>query len=256
MCDVRRANRHRSLDRSVGWTARLLVSGLAALVLWILFAATRGRFVWVVDRIDRTLMRPLLAIRSDSLTASARDIDDLTSGWAIHIMRWATFIALVAVKRFRHLLVYLAALATSAFVAQALVHTFQRPRPYGVEILGDWDGFAHPSLPIVALTSTLAGICLTLVPAGRARRWCEAVTLGVLLLVGTARIYLATDHPTDVLFGALLTGMIMVVFFRVLVARNRRSPWSTSAGAPLTSTSTRRGSRPSASRSPTSSASR
>ncbi len=205
------------LERPFGRLDRaLLVAGVAILFMWILFAATRGRFVWVVDRIDRDLMRPLISIRSPSLTRIARGVDQLTSGLAIHLMRWSTFIALVVFKRFRHLLVYLLALATAAFVAQMLVLMFERPRPYGVEILGHWDGFAHPSLPIVALTSTLAGICLTLVPSGRMRRWVELACAGVLGLVGLARIYLAVDHPTDVLFAALMTAMIMVVFFRIL----------------------------------------
>jgi tRNA A-37 threonylcarbamoyl transferase component Bud32/membrane-associated phospholipid phosphatase len=194
----------------------VLVAGLLTLTMWIVFAATRGNLVWAVDKVDRNLMRPLIAIRTPALTHVARAIDELTSGLAIHLIRWGTFIALVCVKRFRHLIVYLAALATAAFVSQTLVDVFQRPRPYGIEILGDWDGFAHPSLPIVALTGSLAGVCLTLVPRGRLRHRVEAGFVAVLALVGLSRVYLATDHPSDVLFAGLLSAMVMVVFFRVL----------------------------------------
>jgi tRNA A-37 threonylcarbamoyl transferase component Bud32 len=204
------------LARPFGRVDRIvLVSGVTILTMWIVFAATRGSMVWVVDKFDRNLMRPLLAIRTPALTDIARGIDELTSGLAIHLIRWGTFIALVAVKRFRHLIVYLAALATAAFVSRTLVDLFQRPRPYGIEILGEWDGFAHPSLPIVALTGSLAGICLTLVPSGRIRHRFELAFVVVLGLVGLSRVYLATDHPSDVLFAGLLTAMVMVVFFRV-----------------------------------------
>src|SRR5215218_9966125 len=190
------------LDRPFGRIDRtVILAGLVILTMWIIFAATRGSLVWIVDKVDRNLMRPLIAIRTPALTHVARAIDQLTSGLAIHLIRWATFIALVAVKRFRHLIVYLAALATAAFVSQLLVNVFQRPRPYGIEILGEWDGFAHPSLPIVALTGTLAGICATLVPKGTLRRRAELVCIVVLGLVGLSRVYLATDHPSDVLFA-------------------------------------------------------
>ena len=51
-------------------------------------------------------------------------------------LRWATVIALLALRRFRHLLVFV-----GSFLAVLLVvrlATVDRPRPYGVDLRGSW----------------------------------------------------------------------------------------------------------------------
>lgn len=192
-----------------------LTVGGVVILIWIVLGLAGDRVVTDVSWLDRRLMEPLLSVRTPWLTNLARDIEDIASPWGIHLMRWTMFAALVAFRRFRHLIVLLVAMATVAFVADVLVELFHRPRPYGVEILGTWRGYSHPSVPVVATTSTLAGICLTLVPKGRPRMIAAWISAGILLLLGTARVYLGADHPSDVLFGAFLTVMIVVLVFRV-----------------------------------------
>ena len=51
-----------------------------------------------------------------------------------------------------------------------LAYIFVWPRPLGVEILGDWTGYASPSRPVAALTVILMGALYSLAPAGRLRR--------------------------------------------------------------------------------------
>lgn len=193
-----------------------LAVGCVVVLTWILVVLTGDGLGGDLALFDRQLMEPLLSIRRPSFTAIARDVEDLASPWSLHVLRWAMFLALVAFRRFRHLLVLLFAMATVAFLADVLVWAFHRPRPYGVEMLGTWRGYAHPSVPIVAMTSTLSGICLTLVPRGRPRLWAASISGLVLLLLATARVYLGTDHPSDVVFGVFLTVMVVVMLFRLL----------------------------------------
>lgn len=193
----------------------LAVGGVVVLT-WIVVALTGEGLGADLAQLDRQLMEPLLSIRSSWLTSVARDVEDLASPWSLHVLRWGMFLALVVFRRFRHLFVLLLAMATVAFVADVLVWAFHRPRPYGVEVLGTWRGYSHPSVPIVAMTSTLCGICLTLVPRGRPRVIAASVGGVVLLLLATARVYLGTDHPSDVVFGVFLTVMLVVLIFRVL----------------------------------------
>lgn len=193
-----------------------LAVGGAVVLTWIVVVLMRGGSNGDLSQLDRRLMEPLLSQRTAGLTAIARDIEDLASPWALHVMRWATFIALVVTRRFRQLLVLLLAMATVAFITDGLVELFHRPRPYGVEILGTWRGYSHPSVPVVALTSTLSGICLTLVPKGRPRLIAASVSAALIFLVATARVYLGSDHPSDVVFAAFLTVLVVVMFFRML----------------------------------------
>ncbi|HVJ98653.1 MAG TPA: phosphatase PAP2 family protein, partial [Acidimicrobiia bacterium] len=125
------------------------------------------------------------------------------------------FAVFIFTRRFRSLIVYLAAVATASFVASGLVELFQRARPDGVEILGRWSGYSHPSLPIVALSSTLCGVCLLQFPKGKPRQIAEVVSGVVIVAVGLSRIYLGSDHPSDVVFGALLTVTIVAIVCRV-----------------------------------------
>jgi tRNA A-37 threonylcarbamoyl transferase component Bud32 len=90
-------------------------------------------------------------------------------------------------------------------------------RPTGVDVLGRWRGYAHPSQPLADLALVMAGVTYTLLPKGRWRSWGKigaGLTLGSL---AAAQLYLAVDHPTDV-FGALVMGWALpVVALRLAV---------------------------------------
>ena len=89
------------------------------------------------------------------------------------------------------------------------------PEVDGIEILGSWNDFAFPSLPIASLTMTLVGIAYVLVPAGRHRRYVLLSVSGVVAAVGSARIYLAVDRLTDGLAAAILAATTAVLVFRI-----------------------------------------
>jgi tRNA A-37 threonylcarbamoyl transferase component Bud32/membrane-associated phospholipid phosphatase len=193
---------------------RLALCG-AVLLVYIILLSVQGSALWL-DRVDRWLQQPIIDARTAWLTDIAEAVEKLASPWAIHIMRWTAFAVFILTRRFRSLIVFLAALATASFVASGLVELFGRARPYGVEILGRWSGYSHPSLPIVALSSTLCGVCLLQFPRGKPRQIAEVVSGFVIVAVGLSRIYLGSDHPSDVVFGVLLTVTIVAIVCRVL----------------------------------------
>jgi hypothetical protein len=91
-----------------------------------------------------------------------------------------------------------------------------RMRPAGIEVLGSWEGYSHPALPVVGLSLTLTIAVVILVPAGR---WRGRAGLAAAVIVGllvVARAYAAIDHPSDDA-AALVTGAALpLVALRLL----------------------------------------
>ena len=88
------------------------------------------------------------------------------------------------------------------------------PRPYGVPIIGRWDGYSAPSPAVLTATFLLmAGVYCLVVP-GRPRSVAKAVVAAVVAAFCLSRLYLAVDHPDDVLFGVALGVAIPVAAFR------------------------------------------
>jgi hypothetical protein len=72
-----------------------------------------------------------------------------------------------------------------------------------------------PSLPVTLLSAFLVSTLYSLVPAGRARTIGKAVVVGLLLVTGLSRLYLAQDHPIDVLAGVILGVTFPLAMFRL-----------------------------------------
>ena len=102
----------------------------------------------------------------------------------------------------------------------AIDDLLQRPRPYGVEILGGWTGFAMPSLPLAVLATFLINTVYSTVPAGRSTQLGQARG-GHRSASGTvSRLYLAQDALTDALFGVVIG--ITVTLGRLPAVRSQR----------------------------------
>jgi hypothetical protein len=93
----------------------------------------------------------------------------LASRWTVRILRLGTLVALVGVRRWRHLFVFLGSVIAVELVAYQLSLLLARPRPVGIKIIGSWAGFSMPSYPVAALAVTLVGMAYALLPAGRGR---------------------------------------------------------------------------------------
>lgn len=167
-------------------------------------------------RSDVAVLRAIERLRSDTLTAVMADLHALGSVWTVRILRWGTLAALLVLRRFRHLFVFLGITLVVTAVTATSALVVGRMRPLGVEIIGLWDGYAHPSTPVVALGLSLMGVLYTLVPAGRWRnraKWMAGAPMAALCL---SRLYLGVDHPSDILVALVIGMAVPVLAFRFL----------------------------------------
>jgi membrane-associated phospholipid phosphatase len=90
----------------------------------------------------------------------------------------------------------------------------QRPRPFGVELRGDWYAWALPSEQLAALVVALVGILYGLVPEGRWRQTGKWIATVLVALIAVAHLYLGVEAPTDILVGVALGVAIPLLGFR------------------------------------------
>lgn len=89
-----------------------------------------------------------------------------------------------------------------------------RPRPFDVQQLAGWEGYAAPSIPIGAIAILSIGVAFTLVPPGRYRYWAKLAAAGAIAITGVLRIYLGVDHFSDAVFGVIVGVAIPLAAFR------------------------------------------
>jgi tRNA A-37 threonylcarbamoyl transferase component Bud32 len=134
----------------------------------------------------------------------------------IAILRGGTLLALLWLRRIRHLIVFVGSLLAVRFIVWRLAMV-PRPRPFGVDLRTSWEGWAMPSLPVATLTATLVGVLYTLVPVGRWRQRGKLVATALVTLFSLARVHLGVDAPTDALVGAVIGVAVSVAAYRLFV---------------------------------------
>ena len=201
----------RHLNASGRWW---LGSSIVVAVLWGVGAATGH--IAVVDLVDTRVLQAVGELRSPGLTRIAEVAGGLATPVALKVVWLVNMVVLVACRRWRHLLVWLGVGLVVANLADTAATTLQRPRPYGVEVLGPWSGFSMPSVPVTVLAAFLVSTLYALVPAGRWRTVGKWVVVGLLAVTAASRLYLAQDHPTDVLAGVVLGVAAPLAAFRLL----------------------------------------
>jgi len=223
--DVRRSGRRRRptgrpppLPRSirptgVWWAAAAVVFVALAKVT---FGPARRSLGVAVTVWDDAVVRWLAGLRLSGLTGLMEAIVASTgSAGMIGALRWATLLALLALRRFRHLVVFVGSFL--AVLLAVRLATVDRPRPFGVDLRGSWAGWAMPSRPVAILAATLVGMLYTLVPVGRWRQLGKWVATGLVAAFAVARVYLGVDAPTDALLGAVLGVAVSVAAYRLFV---------------------------------------
>ena len=191
---------------------------------WLLFAAVIVAAAFVVsertpwlrlgDRANTWFLRLLAEVRMPWLTDVARAINAACSGRGVTVVGLSVLVLTMIFRRGRHLLVFLGSLFFLEIVGQWIYIGLSRPRPYGVYIIADWGGYSAPSPPIAALTIFLIGAVYCLVVPGRLRSYAKIAVAMVIAVFGLSRVYLAVDHPDDVLVGVALGVAIPVTAFR------------------------------------------
>ena len=196
----------------MGWLVAAMV--LVALSLVVLAAGRHGRGV-TLTVVDDWVLQRLAALRTPGLTRVMHGLSGLLgSTWTIKVLGWSSLLVLVAYKRFRHLLVALVSVQVVSVLVIALSAIVRRPRPFGVEIEGNWAGWAMPSRPVAYLAAILVAMLYSLVPEGRWRQVGKWVATGLVALLATARMYLGVDAPSDVLVGVAIGVTIPLLAFR------------------------------------------
>jgi membrane-associated phospholipid phosphatase len=170
--------------------------------------------------VDQRALEELARLRTPVLTRTMVVVAGLSSQWVIAALGWATILVLLAVRRFRHLLVFLGvALLIHAITSSLAYSTMEQVstlRPAEIAILGPTGRSAYPVLPLATLTGRLVSMLYCLVPQGRRRQQGKVVVAAMVALVGLARLYLAIDTPTTVLVGIVIGVTIPLVAFRLL----------------------------------------
>src|SRR5919206_548492 len=144
--DVRRSRRRRRptgapppLPRSirptgVWWAAAAVV--LVTLVR-IIFGPARRSLGVAVTVWDDAVVRWLAGLRVPGMTGLMEAIvTSVGSAGVVAALRWATVIALLVLRRIRHLIVFVGSFL--AVLLAVRLATVAPPRPFGVELRSDW----------------------------------------------------------------------------------------------------------------------
>jgi tRNA A-37 threonylcarbamoyl transferase component Bud32/membrane-associated phospholipid phosphatase len=203
---------HQLQISGVGWL--LAAVTLIALAIVVFGRGMRGPAV-AVTVADDTVVRWLAGLQAPGLGVVKRALAALSSWWVLNGLLAGLVVALLALRRFRHLVVLLIfANVVVLFTGNMVGAIVRRPRPFGVAIQTGWGGWAFPSLQVTFFAMVLVAILYTLVPEGRWRNGGKWVAVALVALTGLGRIALGADAPTDVLVGAAIGVTIPLLAFR------------------------------------------
>src|SRR6266542_879777 len=198
----------------VGWLVAAVV--LVGLALAVFARGLRGPAV-AVTVADDAVVRWLGGLRAPGLEVLWQSLARLGSWWVLLALYFGLFLALLVLRRWRHLIVWFIATNLASTVLGLVARTARRPRPFGVDVQAAWGGWALPSLQVDFLAAMLVGILYTLVPEGRWRNTGKWLAVALVVVVGFARVALGVDAPSDVLVGAGIGVAIPLLLFRRFV---------------------------------------
>jgi tRNA A-37 threonylcarbamoyl transferase component Bud32 len=197
----------------VGWLlAGVVLVGLSILV----FARGLHGVAVEVTVIDDAVVGWLVGLDAPGLVGGWRVLAAISSWWVLNGLFYGLLVALVVLRRFRQLIVFVILAQLVTLTAEAWVGAIaQRPRPFGVIIRGGWGGWALPSVQLTFFSALLVVILYALVPEGRWRNTGKWVAAGLVALTALGRIGLGAEAPTDVLVAAAIGVTIPLIAFRL-----------------------------------------
>jgi tRNA A-37 threonylcarbamoyl transferase component Bud32 len=201
------------LPRGPGWGRLvLLLGGVVALGVVASVLLRLG----VADTAGGSTLRSVQDAAPSWLVDLCKRLDAVGDVAFVGALRLASVVVVVAFKRWRHLLVFLASFVLVDWVALRVLGV-HRPTPPGIVPLTDRVSYWFPSRPVAALAVTLAGMAFVLVPAGRHRRWALGSAAVLSLAYAGARVVLLADYPVDALYAVLLGSLGAAAAFAVFV---------------------------------------
>jgi membrane-associated phospholipid phosphatase/tRNA A-37 threonylcarbamoyl transferase component Bud32 len=167
-----------------------------------------------LDRFDARITDAVISIRTGWLDTLARQAHTFGSRVGFAVLGVLLVGATAWFHRWRHLVIWVISLAIAGALLQGLELVSLRPRPFGVQQLATWEGYATPSIPIGAISILTMGLVFMLVVPGQPRLWAKLGAAAAIAITGVLRIYLGVDHFTDVVFGAIVGVTIPLIAFR------------------------------------------
>lgn len=214
---------------------RLLVPVLLvalAILAFFYLADLAGRPA--VPEADLALLRALRAPSDPArplgpawLSEAARDLTALGSVTVLALLGLAVSGFLALTRRWRGLLLVVAALAGGLLASFGLKALFARPRPEVVPHLAETFTSSFPSahaMMSAVVYLTLGALVAELVTPRRLKVYALLTALALTVLVGASRVYLGVHYPSDVAAGwcaGLAWALVSTVAVR---AAKRRSP--------------------------------
>ena len=187
---------------------------LVAMAIAVFARGLRGLAVDVTVT-DDAIVGWLGRLQAPGVVGIWRALAALSSWWILNGLLYGLLLALLILRRLRHLIVlFILAQVLSLLVENLVGPIAQRPRPFGVVIREGWGGWAMPSMQITYFTTSLVVILYTLVPEGRWRNTGKWLAAGLVALTALGRTALGADAPTDVLVGAAIGVTIPLLAFR------------------------------------------
>jgi tRNA A-37 threonylcarbamoyl transferase component Bud32 len=205
---------HHLQTSGVGWLIAAVV--LVALTVAVFAGGLRGLAVDVTVA-DDAVVSWLTGLHAPGLVGLWRALAALSSWWVLNGLLAGLLVALLVLRRFRHLIVVVILAKLLSLIVEAWVGPLaQRPRPFGVVIREGWGGWALPSVQVTFLAAGLVMSLYTLVPEGRWRNNGKWLATGLVALAALGRIALGAEAPTDVLVAAAIGVTLPLVVFRLL----------------------------------------
>jgi hypothetical protein len=119
--------------------------GTLAIIGWAIAVANGGGALLPVDQ---WVLEGLARLRTPALSRVMRAVAALGDPWMIIVVGWAAILVLLAVRRFRHLFVFLGAFflvqALATYLANGILDEASPLRPAGIAMLGPADPSAYP----------------------------------------------------------------------------------------------------------------
>jgi membrane-associated phospholipid phosphatase/tRNA A-37 threonylcarbamoyl transferase component Bud32 len=204
------------LPRELGAAGKFWIGALVVLLLFIVVLIVFNGASDAFDRRESDFHRWIGERRTGWLNRTMLVANGLGSTAFTRTLRFGTIVALVAVRRWRHLFVLVGSILFVAWLRNKTAYYFIRPRPFDVRIIGGWEGSSFPSRPVSELAAALIGVVYTLLPRGTWRNWGKVAAPVLVWSLGAAEVYLGLNHPVDVIYGIALGGGITLVALRWL----------------------------------------
>jgi undecaprenyl-diphosphatase len=188
------------LNRRLDLITFAVLLGLTIWVYALAWVAPRGH---LLQPVDDAVLRWMVGVRSDPLTAVAKVLNVLGSVWVTLPVRLVVVAYLAIRRRWWHAAAFAGAVIVSEVLVGLLKGLYDRPRPPGS--LVETSGGSFPSGHAMAASVTVVALVIALFPPGAGRRWAWGVVAVLFsLLMALSRAYLAAHWASDAVAGVLL----------------------------------------------------